>query len=216
MGGTFNPIHNGHLHIAAEVLNRLSLDQVLFIPTGISPHKDEQDILPACHRLKMVELALSDKPQFSPCDIEIKRAGVSYTVDTVQALRDAHPGDRLFFIIGIDAFSQIKTWTLPEKLLTLCDFAILSRPGFPFSSLPVFGPLASVDRDALRRLDTERRAVYSVETSRETTLHFLNIPPSRISASAIRRDISAGRRPKKRLPDSVESYIIHYNLYLGG
>ncbi len=213
LGGTFNPIHNGHLHIASEVLKRLHLDQVFFIPARLPPHKGLKGILSPTHRMKMVELALADIPQFLPCDIEIKRSGPSYTIDTVQSLQKQYPGDRLYFILGMDAFSEIKTWKSPKKLLSLCNFIIISRPGYSFSSLPVFEPFYSVDREALHQLDCSKQEQYAAEVSHETTLHFLNIPPARISASAIRKDLLAGKPAKKRLPHSVESYIIYHNLY---
>ncbi len=214
-GGTFNPIHEGHLHIASQVLNRIDLDLILFIPTGLPPHKDLQDILPAEHRMKMITLALSDKPQFVPCDIEIKRAGPSFTIDTIDILRNKFPEDILFFIIGIDAFSQIQNWKSPESLLTRCHFVVISRPPLPFTSLPAFGPLSAINRNALDALDKGQREEYAFKVSPQTMVHFLKIIPFEVSASDIRKDILAGKTTKKRLPHSVESYIIYHSLYRG-
>ncbi len=215
LGGTFNPIHKGHLHIATEVSKGLELDQVLFIPTGIPPHKDLLGILPALDRLRMVELALSEMPQFMPCDIEIKRSGASYTIETIKKLKGNHPDDRLFFIVGMDAFSQIATWKDPQKIVCLCDFAIISRPLSPFSSLPLFDPLSLADPSSLRQLDAGEIQSYDVSICSSTALHFLNIPHSSISASKIRARISEGKSAKNFLPESVESYIIKHELYKG-
>lgn len=215
LGGTFNPIHMGHLHIATEVSKCLELNQVLFIPTGIPPHKDPKGILPALDRLKMVELALLEIPQFVPCDIEIKRSGESYTIETILELKEKHPDDHLFFIVGMDAFSQIETWKTPEKLVMVCDFAIISRPLSPFSSLPSYGLLSLADRSALGQLDAGKIQDYDVSVSPRSALHFLNIPHSTISASHIRAQFSEGKIAKNFLPASVQSYIIKNQLYKG-
>ena len=215
LGGTFNPIHNGHLHIASEVSKHLFLDQVLFIPSGLPPHKILLRIPSAGIRFKMVELALVAHPNFEPCDIEIKRSGFSYTLETLRALKEVHSHDRLFFIIGMDAFSQIETWKKPEAVLKLCDFAVISRPGFPFSMLPRLGPLALADQNTLKQLDAGAIGTHTVWLTPKTELHLIHIPHSGISASDIRRRILAGKSAKNLLPHSVESYIINSRLYKG-
>lgn len=213
LGGTFNPIHEGHLHIARTVTARLHLDFILFIPSGKPPHKENHDIPHARHRMAMLRRALSGIPNFKACDIEIRQAGPSYTIDTVEALKRDYPNDRLIFIMGMDAFTQIKTWKEPERLLTLCDFAILSRPGAPFDGLPKFGPYLNIDRTQLRRLDRGEIKSYRFETSAQRQLLFLSIPPSEISASEIRNCIKTGQATRKRLPQSVLSYIIENKIY---
>jgi nicotinate-nucleotide adenylyltransferase len=213
LGGTFNPIHNGHIHIANTVSKRLSLTEVLFIPTGHPPHKDPTQILSAKDRVRMLELALLPYPHFLLCDEEILREGISYTIDTIQALKKKYPDTRLFFIVGVDAFAQIKTWKNPDKILQLCDFAVISRPGFPFSKLPNFGPLAKLDRMRLDELDTGKATIYDFSLGVRTKCHFLNIPHSEISASDIRRRLSSGNPLKNLLPHPVHSYIIKGNLY---
>jgi len=215
LGGTFNPIHNGHLHVAKAVSDLFSLTEVLFIPVGCPPHKDPKQLLAASDRLKMVTLAVSTQPNFLTCDIEIKKSGVSYTIETIRTLKERYPDDRLFFIVGVDAFAQIETWKTPDALLQLCDFAVISRPGFPFSKLPHFGPLSKLDRMCLDQLDTGKAEIYSFPVTPKTGFHFLNIPHSEVSASDIRRRIAAGKPLKNLLPRSVQSYIIKRNLYQG-
>jgi len=213
LGGTFNPVHNGHLHIAGAVLRRLHLDSVLFIPVGIPPHKENQEIAPAHHRMAMLRLALMGIPAFGSCDFEIKQAGPSFTINTLEALKSDYPKDHLYFIIGMDAFSQIKTWMKPERLLSLCNFVVLARPGYPFGSLPEFGPLLHIDRAALRQLDHGESKAYRFETAARTRMHFLSIPPCEISGTEIRNRVKAGKGTKNRLPQSVMSYIIENKIY---
>jgi len=220
LGGTFNPVHKGHLHIAGEVLQRLELKQVFFIPSNIPPHKDLKEIAPAKDRLAMLRLALSAYPRFKLCDIELKHPGPSYTVETLQRLKKVHPKAQLFFIIGMDAFGQIMHWETPDLLLELCHFAILSRPDYPFSQLPEHPLFKAIDRPSLSDLDAGKEQFYSISVVPQQGLHFIQIPPSSISASEIRRAFSqaegchnAGER--KRLPHSVESYIIENKIYQG-
>lgn len=211
-GGTFNPIHNGHLQIAEEVHEKLNLDRVIFIPSGIPPHKD-QKIPSAAHRLEMARLAILDKPHFQLCDIEVTRPGKSYSVDTVSRLKSLYPSDSLFFIIGMDAFHEIPTWREADRLITLCNFAVVSRPGHPFSRYPKFGPLREIDPAPLIELDRHERNLFILPASPETAFYFVDIPPSPVSASEIRKEGIAQKPAKKLLPEPVESYIIKNNLY---
>lgn len=213
LGGTFNPIHNGHLQIAQEVHQKLDLDSVLFIPSGSPPHKPDQKIPSAADRLEMIRLALLDYPDFKLSDIEARRPGKSYSIQTVSELKSLHPSDSFFFIIGMDAFSEIPTWKEAEHLLTLTHFAIVSRPGHPFSRTPDFGPLRTIDRTQLAALDRGEKERYTFPISAETALHFMRTAPIPISASAIRKEIAANNKAKNFLPASVESYIIKKNLY---
>lgn len=213
LGGTFNPIHNGHLHIAKKVSQHLHTDFVLFIPSGIPPHKENKKIPAAHHRMAMVRLALSEIPQFKPCDLEVDRAGPSYTIETVEALKQVYPNDPLFFIIGIDAFSQIGTWKEPKRLLTLCNFVLISRPGYPFSNLANFEVFHARDRALFHELDQGKKEKCQLKISAQTAFYFISIPHSTISATDIRKRILAGEETKNLLPQSVESYIIKNNIY---
>lgn len=216
LGGTFNPIHNGHLYIAEEVRKKLYLDRILFIPSGTPPHKKEKTIPPAKHRLEMTRLALLGHPDFELCEIEVKRPGKSYSVETLSELKRLHPHDRLFFIIGMDAFVDLPTWREPERLLSLCDFVIVTRPGHPFSQFPDIGPLQEiqkVDSSRLLELDDLGKGSVTIPLTSGTSIHFLSIPPSPISASEIRKRLAAGAETKNLLPEPVASYIIKNKLY---
>lgn len=216
LGGTFNPIHNGHLYVAEAVRKRVHLDRILFIPSGNPPHKKKEEIPPAEHRLEMTRLALLDRPGFELCDIEVKRPGKSYSVETVSELKRLYPDDRLFFILGTDAFIDLPTWREPERLLSLCDFVVVTRPGHPFSQLPDLGPLRKIeetDSAPLLELDRRKEGIVTVPLTSERSIHFISIPPSPISASEIRKRLAAGRGTKNLLPEPVASYIIKNKLY---
>jgi len=123
-GGTFNPIHLGHLRAAEEVREKLALDKVVFIPTGIPPHRPLSEIVQFPHRYEMVKRAISNNPYFEISDIEGKRKSKSYTVDTLKVL---NKGKELFFIIGLDAFINLNTWKTPERLFQLTHFVVIPR-----------------------------------------------------------------------------------------
>ncbi len=219
-GGTFNPVHNGHLYIARSVAALLDADLVLFIPSGMPPHKDAATIPSGKHRLAMLRLALSGSPQFKACDIEIKRSGPSFTIDTIDLLRQDYPDARLIFIVGMDAFIQLNTWKEPERLLTLCDFALISRLDYPFSLLSEIGALpltrlsSSIDTDKLKALDQGKRSTYSLPMRTRNSLHLLSVPHIAISGTTIRQRIASGESLRNVLPHSVESYIIENEIYL--
>jgi len=211
LGGTFNPIHNGHLQIAEEVLYWLKLDRVLFIPTGKSPQKKDREIASKGHRLKMISLVI--KGHFTLCDIEIKSARVSYTIDTISALKRLHPKDSFFFIIGTDAFSKLSEWKEPERLLALCPFVIVPRIGFPFSRLPKLSAIKEINRAALGALTQKERRSYTFSKKGKMKLFFIRIPPMRVSASEIRTRIKDKKSVDTLLPKTVLSYIMSKGLY---
>lgn len=189
-GGTFDPIHNGHLQVAEKVLSLLNLSCVFFIPTGKSPHKQDHDIASKQHRRNMLSLALKDYPFFALCDIEIKRPSVSYTVDTISALKKLYPEDEFFFIIGTDAFSRLSAWKEPERLLSLCHFVVVPRIGTPFSRLPTLPAIQG-----------------------KMQMTYLAMPPMRVSASEIRKRIREKKNVDALLPKTVISYIMKAGIY---
>ncbi len=214
LGGTFNPIHNGHLHIASSVLELLDAGRVLFIPAGVPPHKIAATVPAGLHRLAMLRLALAAWPQFEACDIEINRPGPSFTIDTIDRLKQSYPEAELIFTVGMDAFIQIKTWKDYERLLTLCDFALISRIAYPFSNFPQLLGLPSIDAATLKALDQGTLSTHTVPLHRGNRLHLLSIPHYKISGTDIRKRIVAGASTRKILPRSVESYIIKHKIYL--
>jgi len=135
LGGTFNPIHLGHLILAEEVRQKIGLTKVIFVPANLPPHKNDE-IIPAHHRLKMVKLAISGNPHFSVSDIEIKRGGRSYTIDTIKEFKKIYSSEELHFIIGSDLFKYLNEWKDLREITTLVKFIVATRPGFSLENLP--------------------------------------------------------------------------------
>ena len=207
MGGTFNPIHFGHLRIAEEVREAFDIDRVLFIPTFHPPHKDNGSLIPPEHRLEMVKLAIKDNPFFETSDIEIKRGGRSYSVITLRELREQYPGTDFSFIVGTDSFNDITTWCEYEKLFKLTNFIVIPRPGYAVKKI---GEVLPVELAKKFWYDAEQ-GVYSNNDGRfvaymETTLFG-------ISGSKIREIIKQGKSTRYILPEEVEDYIRKNNLY---
>ena len=212
-GGTFNPIHNGHLAIARQAREALGLDQVLFIPTRDPPHKTQFDLAPAKDRYELVRLAITSDPTLAISDVELRRAGKSYSIDTVRVLQQEYgPQSRLFFLIGLDAFLDFSSWREPDTLLKLCTFVVISRPGTAFRSLAAMPLLAHIPKNSLVDLDVGRTSRLEVPIGAQQLI-CLRFPPSEISASEIRTKIKLGLPLPNQLPPLVESYIIHHHLY---
>lgn len=210
LGGTFNPVHYGHLAAAEEVRDRLKLDRILFIPSAIPPHKHEENV-PAEHRMEMVRLALAGNAFFEPSDLEIRRGGRSYTIDTVETLLQLYPGAALFFITGLDSFLEIQTWNRWDRLVTLCSFVVLSRPGYRFGDLAKMDFMKPAVAE-LSGLDRGERSQWVVKSGGLTA--FLEmIPLYDISSTDIRKRTREGRSIKYHLPEAVETYIINHKLY---
>ncbi len=213
-GGTFNPIHHCHLTIAAQIRERLALEQILFIPAGDPPHKPQDDLAPASHRLEMVRLAIAGHPDFAASDVEVRKSTKSYSIETVRTLRDHYgPTADLSFIIGLDAFLEFPTWRQAPDLLKLCHFAVVSRTGMAFAPLADRPPLPAIPRQALESLDRRTQDRLDVPVPGGTRLTFLCLPPCDISASDIRQRIRSRASVASLLPASVESYIMGHKLY---
>jgi nicotinate-nucleotide adenylyltransferase len=195
LGGTFDPIHMGHLIIAEEVHSRLDLSQVLFVPAGQPWLKLDEDksISPAEHRVEMVRLAIADEPDFQLSTTEVERPGPSYTVDTMAELsRQIGDQDRLYFILGWDNLNQLPQWHQPERLVKLCRLVPVRRVGF-----------SPPDLDALEK------AIPGLSQS----LVMLNTPQIEISSSEIRERVARGLPIHKLVPEPVERYIKEQGLY---
>jgi nicotinate-nucleotide adenylyltransferase len=213
LGGSFNPVHNGHLAIARQTREALGLDQVLFIPTSQPPHKPNNSLAPAQDRYEMVHIAIASNPTFAISDVEIRRPGKSYTIDTIRLLQQEYGAQtQLFFLIGLDAFLDFPSWRDTQTLLKLCTFVVLSRPGLSFRSLSTVALLPPIPYPSLADLDADR--ISRIEAPIGTHgLICLKLPPSAVSASDIRARIRQGLPAANQLPPLVESYILHHHLY---
>lgn len=138
LGGTFNPIHIGHLILAEEAREKLVLDKVIFVPCYLPPHKDNSDIASAAMRLMMLKLAISGNQYFSVSDIEIKRDGRSYTIDTMKEFKIRYPQDELYFVIGSDLLNYLSDWKDLDEIIKMVKFIVATRPGYPLEKIPSY------------------------------------------------------------------------------
>jgi nicotinate-nucleotide adenylyltransferase len=207
-GGTFDPIHNGHLRAAEAAARRFRLDRVLFVPAGNPPHKTPNHLTPFTHRLNMVTLACAGRPRFVPSLVESPRADgrPHYSIETVRRVqRSLGARDRLYFLIGIDAFQDLPEWKDYRCLLERVDFIVVSRPGYSDSMIA-----NTLPRELRRGAKRGRR--HSIPL-RRSTLHILRGLYVPASSSAIRRAVAAGRRVSGLVPPLVEEYIRKEGLY---
>lgn len=213
LGGSFNPVHNGHLSIARQTRDALGLDRILFIPTSHPPHKDNSSLAPAPDRCEMVRLAITSDQTLAFSDVEISRLGKSYSIDTVRLLQQEYGAQtQLFFLIGLDAFLDFPSWRDPQALLKLCQFVVLSRPGLSFRSLSTVRLLPPIPYPSLADLDAGRISRIDAPLGKQGLI-CLKLPPCPISASDIRARIRQGLPVANLLPPSVESYILQHHLY---
>ena len=213
LGGSFNPVHHGHLAIARQTREVLGLDQILFIPTNHPPHKPNGSLAPAQDRYEMVRLAIASDPSLAISDVEIRRPGKSYSIDTIRLLQQEHGArTQLFFLIGLDAFLDFPSWREPLTLLELCPFVVLSRPGLSFRSLSTMALLPPIPQVSLADLDAGRISQLEVSLGTQR-LTYLQLPPCMVSASDIRSRIRRGLSVANLLPPLVESYILQHHLY---
>ncbi|MGK5558192.1 nicotinate-nucleotide adenylyltransferase [Actinomadura kijaniata] len=186
MGGTFDPIHHGHLVAASEVAHYFSLDEVVFVPTGVSSHKDDRKIAPAEDRYLMTVIATASNPRFSVSRIDIDRPGPTYTVDTLRDMRDLHgPGTELFFITGADALGKMLTWHDADELFELAHFVGVTRPG-------------------------HRLADPGLPDGR---VSLMEVPALSISSTECRDRVRAGEPIWYLVPDGIVQYINKRSLY---
>ncbi|HEY4485571.1 MAG TPA: nicotinate-nucleotide adenylyltransferase [Nitrospiria bacterium] len=212
-GGTFDPVHNGHLAIAEEVRSALNLDRVLLIPSYRPPHKSKE-VTPALHRLAMVRLAVEGHPGLEASDLEVVRRGKSYTIDTVRELEGRYPPQTpLHLIMGLDALLEFSSWREPKDLAERCDLVAVFRPGSRFIDLREAGLPCAPDPRALEELDAGRRSKYELPMTSRTQLILLRVATHEDSATKIRSVLSSGASLKNLLPAPVESYIMQNNLY---
>ena len=214
-GGTFNPIHLGHLRAAAEVKGRFALDRMLFIPSALPPHKAPIDIVAAKDRLEMTRLALSDCPGFEVSDVELMRSGPSYTVDTVRHYKQDLPGTpRLSLVLGLDAFLEIDTWESFQDLFQLIPLIVMSRPGSgggvdDGDGRTIEAFLQDRVSDGYKYLSAESCCVHGDRQN----VHVFKVTPMDISSTQIRDCIRRGRSIQHLVPARVIGHIKERGLY---
>jgi nicotinate-nucleotide adenylyltransferase len=219
MGGTFNPIHYGHLAAANEVCEVFALDMVVFVPAAAPPHKDPAALIDPRHRLMMTMLATISHRQFAVSSVEINRPGASYTVDTVAQLKDLYQEQKaIYFIVGIDAFADIAAWKQPDVLLGSCHTVVISRPTYDLRELvpstlrqvAAMHPLVSFEPMAAgQQLGGPSFQVRGTPYQ----IYLQEVSGLDISSTAIRQRVKNGRSIRYLLPDSVNAYIRKYQLY---
>ncbi|MFH1087972.1 MAG: nicotinate-nucleotide adenylyltransferase [Chloroflexota bacterium] len=193
LGGTFDPIHIGHLVIAEQAAHRLQLEQVLFIPAGNPRLKTNPSVIPAYHRLEMTRLAIAGNPRFRLSDMEVKRPGPTYTVDTVRQLKaETGEGRELFFIMGWDSLENIRSWKEPASLVKMCRLVTVPRVGYA--------------RPSLKTLEENIPGI-------SEAVEFLDAPLIGVTSSDIRDGVTRGLSIRYLVPEAVERYILEQRLY---
>lgn len=198
-GGSFDPVHVGHLIAAECCREQAGLDRVLFVPAAVSPHKQTQPPLPAAQRLEMLSLATGGHPGFAVSTVETDRGGVSYTVETLETLAVRHPGDELVLLLGPDALAALTRWRDPARIASLADLLVIERESL--DSIPALAGDA-----ALAELLGERRLARIVATR-------VRMPAIGIRSSDLRAAVAAGHSIRFRTPRAVEAYIAAHGLY---
>ena len=193
MGGTFDPIHNGHLALAEAAYRQFSLDSVFFMPTGNPPHKEGSHVLDAKLRLQMVTIAISDIPYFDCSDLEVKRAGKTYTSDTLTWLCERYPEDTFYYIVGADSLDYMDEWHMPEVIFQKAIILAAMRK-----------------TQSLERVLSVKQLL---EEKYHGTIHLLDCPEIDVSSSEIRNLVSKQCSVSGKLPAMVEQFIYEYSLY---
>ncbi len=214
-GGTFNPIHNGHLIVAEQIREWFKLTRIYFVPSAIPPHK-EGTILEGNHRLGMVKLATDSNPFFYSSSVEVDRGGSSYTIDTVREMKKEIGEEHTFyFILGTDAFRDIHTWKDYPHLLQFCKFIVISRPRADLDSVRegLSSFLTGPDLNLVIKRVREQEISQGINPQK-ADIFFIHVPQIDISSSDIREMIRKGRSIRYQVPDAVEQYIEQNGLYL--
>lgn len=193
IGGTFDPFHNGHLHIAYEAFDRLNLDKIVFIPTGNPPHKNYKNVTDASIRYEMVNKAISYEKEFEIDNYEVLKNGFSFTFQTLKHLKEREPDTDWYFICGVDCLMDLEKWKNVDSILGLCKFVVFVRQGYK-------------DKDIFYQKQV-------IEKKYNKTIYLIDLPQMDISSSYIRQRIKEGKNISYLVPSSVEEDINLLNLY---
>ena len=195
MGGTFNPIHNGHIKLAYTAYNEIGLDKIWFMPSKNPPHKKSNDIASDYHRVNMIKLAIKAYKEFEISEIELKREGITYTVDTLVYLKEKYPQDDFYFILGADSLINIEKWYKPEQLFKLTNFIVASR-------------------DDVNYKDLSNHCMYLNGKYDNVNIHIINMKKINVSSTELRKNHRDYNNVKHDIVDqNVYNYIIDNNVY---
>lgn len=210
LGGTFNPIHFGHLRVAEEVRQRFALEKLFLVPAARPPHKGETEIVAASERLLMVRKARRGNPFLRTSAFECRRRETSYSVATIKYFKKRFPGAELYFVVGWDAWSEISTWRAFPDFFSLANFIVISRSGFNSGRDDLLAPLFPFALKGEFCYETEGAAYRHVSGRR---LHFMAVTRLDISSSMVREEVAAGRSLRYLVPDRVANYISENGFY---
>jgi len=213
-GGTFNPIHIGHLSAARDVVHQYDLDRIYLIPSAVPPHKKGGELVSAEQRLEMVRLALGNQDSLRACDVEVKRAGLSYTIDTVRHFNANTPENgQIMFVLGVDAFLDIHTWKAFDDLFNEVAFVVMSRPGSGQWSYNMIQHIRAYIADRIspvyRYSEKDNRFVHPDKKE----IHLVSVTPVNIASSQIRKMIQTGQSITPWVAPAVAAYIQEQGLY---
>jgi len=195
LGGSFDPVHYGHLLLAESARDQCQLDQVWLLPAAVPPHKQDRQLTSAEHRIAMLELAIAGEPAFSVCRFEVDRGGINYTYATLERIKSEYPDWQLFFVLGADMLHDLPHWREPSRICQLAILVVVARPG---AGEPDFSLLSGIATP--ERIDLMRR-------------HRVVMPQVGISSSDLRCRIAQGRSIRFQTPRAVEEYIRTHGLY---
>ncbi|WP_373844573.1 nicotinate-nucleotide adenylyltransferase [Clostridium sp.] len=195
-GGTFDPIHNGHIHIAYEAVYRLGLDKIVFMPTGNPPHKAKKSITDAFLRYEMVKVAIRSESKFTVSNYEVNKPTLSYTYSTLEHFNNLESETEWYFLTGADCLMNIEKWSRVDSIFKLCKFIVFNRPGFP-----------AFTTESIKKQKKEIEDKYS------TNIIYLDAPLFDISSTVIRNSVKEGKNINYFLPESVCNIIKQLNLY---
>lgn len=193
MGGTFNPIHFGHLFLAENAYEQIGLDQILFMPSKNPPHKAKPELVSDQQRAEMIKLAIQDNSHFQLSSLELNREGMTYTADTLTILSKEHPDSDYYFIVGADSLFMMQSWMKPEIIFNLCTVVVASRDHVEKEEMQVHA-------DLLKKM-------YGV------SILLIEMPTMQISSAVIRDRVATNKTIRYYLPDAVNEYITNNQLY---
>jgi len=213
LGGTFDPIHLGHLGLAIEAINELELRQIFLVPSFLTPHKTGQVITPIATRVQMARLAVKPYPDIEVSTLEAERGGISYTVDTVTFFSDKFLNDEIFFLAGMDSFLDMGHWRDFQRIFELSNIAIAVRPGIKTPNIVDCLQNWFGDENPYTRVDSGKLLEKFVRADKNKEIVFFQPKPCPVASREIRAMVAEGKEVKNLLPAKVESYINGHHLY---